>query len=107
MKRPKKSIIIIAIVIIILLITNPSYTKFDKFSKDFPVKNNHVNVERTLNLFLFSIYTKKIAHTWNQSFYKERIGNIETIKYLGILSNFFEISHNDKDDPGHPLYQSQ
>ena len=32
----------------------------------------------------------------------ERIGNIETVKYLGILSNFFELSRVVKDATGQP-----
>ena len=110
-KASSKYLIVAVAVIGILLITNPSYTKFNNYSKETNFKYIHVRSKIVFNGFLFSIYTKEIAHTWGVHHYaeeeRERIGNIETVKYLGILSNFFELSRIIKDAAGHPFYESK
>jgi hypothetical protein len=65
----------------------------------------YINSKETFNGFEFSIYTKEIAHTWND-YGKDRIGYFETIKYFGIISNFFELSKTTKNAIDHPVIKT-
>lgn len=91
MKALKVCGIIIGILIIILIITNPSYTKFKNYSKDIPIKQVYINTKQLSNEFIYSVYIKETVYTWN-AYGKDKIGYIERTKYIGILSNFFELS---------------
>lgn len=86
--------IALSIVIIIFIITNPSYNKFKNFSQDIKVKEVHITTRQVFNGFLFSIYLKEIVNTYNSDG-KEKIGTVVKIKYLGLLSNFFELSREN------------
>ena len=103
MKFSKKIIISATAFIVILLITNPSYYKFNNFTKEIPVRGIYTNTKQTFNGFVFSIYSKEIIYTYSGVYYDKRnetIGSITTIKYLGILSNFFRISEEAKKATG-------
>lgn len=91
MKFTKKISILIAVIIIILIITNPSYKKFQDYSKEFKVVGVYSTSKKTFEGFLFSIYTKQVAQVGDEH------THVFTLKYLGILSNFFEISRTEKN----------
>jgi hypothetical protein len=86
--------IILVIATLIFIITNPSYNKFKIFSQDIKVKQVHITTRQVFNGFLFSIYQKEIVNTYD-SYDKEKIGTVIKIKYLGLLSNFFELSREN------------
>ena len=95
MKTIKIFISIILFLIIILFLTNPSYTKFQNFSKGIPIKGVYINTKELSNDFIFSIYVKEVAYTWNYNG-EDKIGYIERTKYVGFLLNFFEFN-KEKD----------
>lgn len=102
MKTIKVSGVIIIIAIIILIVTNPSYTKFKNFYKDIPIKGIYVNTKQVSNEFIFSVYIKEVVFTQYDEFEDiDQIRYIERTKYIGILSNFFELSkQKDKSQTG-------
>lgn len=99
-----KYYLLILVVIIAFLITNPSYSKFNNYSKEIPLRGIYTYTKGTFNGFIFSIYSKEIVYTWSGDLYyhkeDEEIGSITTVKYLGILSNFFKISEVAKKATG-------
>ena len=89
MKPILKYILTITVsLLIILIFSNPSFTKFKQYSNEIPLKNTYIIYRKTFNGFFFSLYTKEVAHTWGNN----KIGYIESINYLGILSNFTFLS---------------
>jgi len=99
MKFSKSKFILFAVAII-LIITNPSYSKFNNFIKEIPIVGTYTTAKKTFNGFIFSIYSKEIVYTYTEGFsYNKKdeiIGSITTVKYLGVLSNFFKISEEAK-----------
>ena len=87
----RKRFIAIIIVFVILIFTNPTIIQFNNFSSEIPIKNHIINSKRVANGMIFSLYTKKDAFIFYDGG-NTIIGHMETIKYLGIFSNFFKIS---------------
>ncbi|MDP4284108.1 MAG: hypothetical protein Q8891_06770 [Bacteroidota bacterium] len=92
MKFTKKILILIGALMVILIITNPSYSSFKNYTKDFALLNVHTNTRTAFNGFIFSVYLEDIAKVG-----EDNNIHITTVKYLGILSNFFELSRSRKN----------
>lgn len=102
MKFSKKVTIAVIALIVVLIISNPSYIKFKNYSQEFNVDGVHINCKQTFNGFLFSVYAKEVAQAkWPNG------SHIVVVRYLGILSNFFELSRSNQDIQNYHIIENK
>lgn len=85
----KKVYVILLAVVIILALSNPTITRFKEEQADYIANSPSVIVKRKTNFVVFSIYETYVLNDLYTN------GITDHYRYLGILGNFIEISHEE------------